>query len=149
MERFDRRTLLAVAAGAAIAPGIVLRRSPSDRALRQLEREVLGPVVARGDRGYAAGRPLWNTRFDAVLPRAIVYCENTEDVERTVRWARRHGVRVVARAGGHSYAGYSTVRDGVVVDVSRIDRIRPRANGTAVVGAGAVLIDVYTALAAR
>jgi FAD/FMN-containing dehydrogenase len=148
MERFDRRTLLVMAAAGAVAPRSVLRRSPTDRALRQLEREVVGPVVSRGEPGYKKGRLLWNTRFDAVLPRAIVYCANTEDVQRTVHWARRNGVRIVPRAGGHSYAGYSTVRDGVVVDVSRIDRVQLRANQTAVVGAGAALIDVYTALAA-
>ena len=51
------------------------------------------------------------------------------------------------RSGGHSYGGYSTTT-GVVLDVSRLNRVRV-AGGRAVVGAGAVLVDVYAALAAH
>ncbi len=102
--------------------------------------------MARGQSGYAAAKELFNTRFDAISPQAIAYCQSGSDVRQAVLWARRHGVRVAARAGGHSYAGYSTT-PGVVVDVSRIGAVRVDAAGkTAVVGAGARLIDVYEAL---
>ena len=50
------------------------------------------------------------------------------------------------RSGGHSYGGYST-GSGLVLDVSRMHGVQ-LANGIATVGAGAQLIDVYTALAA-
>src|SRR5205823_464104 len=52
-------------------------------------------------------------------------------------------------SGGHSYAGYSTVHDGVVLDLRHLRSIRgSRSSSTATVGAGAQLIDVYAALAA-
>ncbi|HEY2311764.1 MAG TPA: FAD-dependent oxidoreductase, partial [Gaiellaceae bacterium] len=76
---------------------------------------------------------LIDSRFDGTHPRAIVYCESAADVEKTVRWARRHAIHIVPRCGGHSYAGYSTT--------SR--------NDVATVGAGACLIDVYAPLAAH
>jgi FAD/FMN-containing dehydrogenase len=54
----------------------------------------------------------------------------------------------VPRAGGHSYAGYSTTSNGVVVDLSRMRGVRV-SNGQATIGAGTQLIDVYAKLSAR
>ena len=68
-------------------------------------------------------------------------------MQAVVRWAQRRGVAVIPRSGGHSYAGYST-GTGVVVDLSALRGIRIEG-GTAVIGAGSRLIDVYAALAAR
>jgi FAD binding domain/Berberine and berberine like len=89
---------------------------------------------------------LVNSRFDGARPRAIVYCESAEDVQRTVRWAQKHALHIVPRCGGHSYAGYSTISRGVVVDVSRLNRVHVQ-DDIATVGAGARLIDVYGGLA--
>ena len=97
---------------------------------------------------YGQDKVLVNSRFDGSHPRAIVYCASVEDVEKTVRWARKHAIRIVPRCGGHSYAGYSTTSQGVVVDVSRLRHVKTR-NGIAAVGAGARLIDVYSGLAAH
>lgn len=115
---------------------------------RELARELAGTVVTPSSAAYGRDKVLVNSRFDGTHPRAIVYCESAEDVERTVRWARKHAIRIVPRCGGHSYAGYSTTGEGVVVDVSRMRHVHVR-NGIATVGAGARLIDVYTALAAH
>ena len=65
-----------------------------------------------------------------------------------VRWANSFDVRVVARSGGHSYAGYSTPRDGVVLDLSRLRGVGV-SNGRATMGPGAQLIDVQRALTRR
>jgi FAD/FMN-containing dehydrogenase len=70
-------------------------------------------------------------------------------VRTCVSRVRGHGVRLAARGGGHSYAGYSTPDKGVVVDLSALKSITVKSDGTAVVGAGARLIDVYAALAAH
>ena len=94
---------------------------------------------------YGRDKLLIDSRFDGAHPQAIVYCESAEDVEKTVHWARKHTIHIVPRCGGHSYAGYSTTSKGVVVDVSRMNRVHVR-NGIVTVGAGARLIDVYGAL---
>ncbi|WP_107501520.1 FAD-binding oxidoreductase, partial [Streptomyces viridosporus] len=62
--------------------------------------------------------------------------------------ARARAVPVAIRNGGHSYAGWSSGDGRLIVDVSALDTVRASA-GTAVVGAGAKLIDVYRALAAK
>jgi FAD/FMN-containing dehydrogenase len=54
----------------------------------------------------------------------------------------------VARSGGHSYAGYCTTGDGVVLDLSRLRGIRVN-HGRATFGPAARLIDVQRALTRR
>jgi FAD/FMN-containing dehydrogenase len=80
-------------------------------------------------------------------PAAIAQVANGADVRTCVRRVR--GVPLAARSGGHSYAGYSTPDKGVVVDLAALHAITVKPDGTAVVGAGARLIDVYAALAAH
>jgi FAD/FMN-containing dehydrogenase len=56
---------------------------------------------------------------------------------------------VAPRAGGHSYTGAST-GPGLIVDVTRMGSVAfDAASGTATIGAGARLVDVYAALATR
>src|ERR687886_1578886 len=154
MERLDRRELLTrgLAAGAALASPAWLRLGdgqPTARRLRELARGLHGDLLTPSSSGYARARTLYSPRFDAVRPRAIVFCETVGDVVRTIRWARRYGVHLVARSGGHSYGGYSTTT-GVVLDVSRLHDVRVDAAARrATVGAGALLIDVHAALAAH
>jgi FAD/FMN-containing dehydrogenase len=102
-------------------------------------------VVTPSSAAYGRDKLLIDSRFDGAHPQAIVYCESAEDVQKTVRWARKHAIHIVPRCGGHSYAGYSTANKGVVVDVSRMNRMHVH-RGVATVGAGARLIDVYGGL---
>ena len=152
MERLTRRQL--VARGTALAFAAVpladalAASAPPSGIFRELDRSLRGDVIQRGEAGYNAARMLYNTRFDAIKPAAIAFCESATDVQRTVRWARKHGIRIVPRSGGHSYGGYSTTT-GVVVDVSRIDAISLTLDDRAALGAGARLIDVYASLAQR
>ncbi|NLT05324.1 MAG: FAD-binding oxidoreductase [Solirubrobacterales bacterium] len=162
MARIDRRSFIAGSAAgvaaatlpveglAATAEELLGEASISNRALRALRSAVRGPVMTRRSRGYATTRLVYNERFDGVRPQAVVEPLNARDVQAVVRWAQRFDVRVVAKAGGHSYAGYSTIGNGVVVDLRRIAGVRPHSRNTrANVGAGAQLIDVYSALSRR
>jgi len=103
--------------------------------------------VRPGDRGYGTARLVFNPRYDGIRPAAIAYCAGTADVRSCLAFAGRHGVAVVPRAGGHSYIGAST-GPGLVVDVTPMHAVRvDAASGTATIGAGARLVDVYAALA--
>jgi FAD/FMN-containing dehydrogenase len=118
-----------------------------DPRVRRLAAVVRGPVLTSRSPGYDAARVPYNSRYRRVRPLAVVRPLGPGDVSRTILWARRNGVRLAARSGGHSYAGYSTTR-GVVVDLRNLHAIRvDRGSGTATVGAGARLIDVERKLA--
>jgi FAD/FMN-containing dehydrogenase len=153
VDGLTRRQLLgrgaALALGAApLADALAAAAASPTGIFRELDRSLSGDVVVRGGPGYKAAHVLYNTRFDGIRPQAIAFCESATDVQRTIRWAHKHGIHIVPRSGGHSYGGYSTTT-GVVVDVSRIDALSLTADNRAAVGAGAHLIDVYAALAQR
>ena len=137
-----------LALGAAVAPR--WRRAPAaaaDPRVEELGRLLRGDVIGRGQPWYGRARLLFDTAYDAASPLAIAYCTSADDVARTIAWARRHRIRLAARSGGHSYGGYSTT-PGVILDLSRLSRVTV-AGTTAVVGAGARLIDVQAELAAH
>ena len=105
-------------------------------------------MFERGAPGYSAAAQLYNPRFDGILPSAVARPVDSVDVRNAIRFTAAHGVPVRARSGGHSYAGYSTLTGGVVLDLRELNAITVNTNArTATVGAGAQLIDVSAALA--
>jgi hypothetical protein len=90
---------------------------------------------------------LFDPRFDGIHPAGIAYCRGPHDVATCIAFARKYGVPVAARSGGHSYAGWSSTT-GLIVDVSQMAGARVSGEN-AVVGAGTRLIDMYNGLAAR
>src|SRR5579862_4314147 len=110
-------------------------------------RDLSGPLVRPGEGDYATAKLLFDPRFDSLHPAGIAYCASPHDVATSVAFARRHGLPVAARCGGHSYAGWSSTR-GLILDVTRMAGVSV-SGGTAVIGAGTRLIDVYGGLAAH
>ena len=114
-----------------------------------LQQAIAGHVFERGQPGFAQAAHVFNPRFDHVLPDAVARPVDGADVRDAIRFCTAGGVRVRARSQGHSYGGYSTAFHGVVLDLRLLHRIEiDRSSHTATVGAGAQLIDVYSALAA-
>lgn len=135
---------LAAASGWSLVRDATARTDPR---LRELARLVRGPVLVPATPAFIAGSAPFNLRYERTRPLGVAQPLDARDVGATIRWARRHGVHLAARSGGHSYGGYST-STGLVLDLSRLRRISV-ARGRATVGAGARLIDVETTLAAH
>ena len=114
---------------------------------RALRRRLGSRLVLPGDRGYSVYRLGYNKLNDGQRPAAVARCASAADVQACLDVARGHGVPIAARSGGHSYLGYSVPNGGLVIDLRLMSQVRVRPDGTAVVGAGARLIEVYTALA--
>ena len=112
----------------------------------ELAQKLSGSVVLPSDSAYATAKLAFNEQFDGISPAAIALCSTPSDVQRCVEFARRHGVHVAARSGGHSYGGYS-LTSGLVIDVTPMSGISVASgNSTARIGAGARLIDIYDTL---
>ncbi|MFC0436099.1 FAD-binding oxidoreductase [Kutzneria buriramensis] len=109
-----------------------------------LARGLAGRLLQPADADYAQAKRVFLSLYDHRRPAAIALCETPADVQRCVEFARTQGNPVAARSGGHSYAGYSTPDGGLIVDVSRLDTVEVRDDGTAVVGAGARMAGVYS-----
>ncbi|MEU6507618.1 FAD-binding oxidoreductase [Streptomyces sp. NPDC046942] len=113
-----------------------------------LAHDLDGTLVRPGDAAWRTAHQLYNTRFDGLKPAAVAYVAHADDIRTTLAYAQAHHLKVSIRNGGHSYAGYSSGDNRLILDVSRLNRIRV-SGGQAVVGAGSKLIDVYRALAAK
>jgi FAD/FMN-containing dehydrogenase len=113
-----------------------------DALAKALGSKLLRPT----DAGYLTAARLYSTRFDGVRPAAVAQCATTEDVQKCLAFIRATGMPVAARSGGHSYAGYSTT-SGLVINLAPMKQVKSTGPNTAIVGAGATLVDVYAGLA--
>jgi FAD/FMN-containing dehydrogenase len=95
---------------------------PSDTAIRSLEGRLRGQVVRPGDVDYDRARRVWNAAVDR-HPAVIVRPRDGADVAEAVAFARAGDLPLAVRGGGHSPAGYGTVDDGLVVDLSGMKRL--------------------------
>ena len=84
------------------------------------------------DTSFNSLKQVYNTRFDVNTPLAIASAATESQVQRIVRCARAAGVPAVARSGGHSFEGYSTLNGSVVID------LRPYMKGVSIDGKNAV-----------
>jgi FAD/FMN-containing dehydrogenase len=83
----------------------------------QLDGAIGGEVLLAGSAAYGRLERPFNARFDQLRPQAVVRCASPEDAAETIGFARRHGLGLALRAGGHDFAGRSSSR-GVVLDVA-------------------------------
>jgi FAD/FMN-containing dehydrogenase len=116
-----------------------------DTAWQNLTTAVEGEVVLPGYPRYDEVRRPQIPRFHDVRPQAVVLCRKPEDVLETIAFARRSGIEVAVRSGGHDFAGRSS-GPGIVLDLTPMHALDVSA-GLATVGPGFRLGDLYTALA--
>jgi FAD/FMN-containing dehydrogenase len=95
---------------------------PSESAIRSLEEHLRGDVVRPGDNEYDQARRVWNAVVDR-RPTLIVRPRQVADVIEAVDFARTNDLLLAVRGGAHSPAGYGTVDDGLVVDLSNMKRL--------------------------
>jgi FAD/FMN-containing dehydrogenase len=112
-----------------------------------LAAKMQGSLILPGNALYDETRVVYNSRFDSVMPQAIALCASAADVSAVLAMVRASGLAVTPRSGGHGYGGYST-GSGVVIDVGSMNTITI-GSGTATIGAGAKLVDVYDQLSAQ
>ncbi len=105
-------------------------------ALDTLRADIHGTVMAPGDDRYDAARQLFLGSIDR-HPAVIVEVADTQDVARTIAFAREAGLPLAVRSGGHGAGGFASVDDGVVIDVRRLESLDIDVQGrTAWAGAG-------------
>lgn len=112
----------------------LLSYSPAQ--LNELRGRLAGTAVTPEDPGYNDGRTVFMHTYQH-YPQLIVFCTIATDVLACLAFARETGLKVTARSGGHSTAGYSS-NDQLVIDVGGISHVLvDRERRTARVGAGA------------
>jgi FAD/FMN-containing dehydrogenase len=110
-----------------------------------LSSALKGRVVQQGDAEYDEARALYNAMIDK-RPLAVAYCTDEGDVSAAIGFARKEGLPIAIRSGGHNGGGLGSVDGGVVIDLSPMKRIRvePQAKLVRVDG-GVLLGELVTA----
>ncbi len=121
-----------------------------DGSMRDLDRSELdalasaldGYLFLRDDEGYTEAVSLWNGMITK-RPAAVVVAGTTDDVARTVGFAREQQVELSIKGGGHNIAGLALSDGGVTLDLSQLREVTVDAQGRlARVAPGCTLGDV-------
>ena len=113
----------------------------------ELRTAIHGRVIAPGDTDYDTARVVMLGGIDK-HPAVIVRVADSADVATVIGLARRTGLELAIRSGGHSGAGHSTTEGGIVLDLRDLTTLDVDVEGrTAWVGSGLSAVQVCTALA--
>lgn len=138
-------TRRSVLAGMGMAAAGAMLPMPTAAAASSLGVKLIRPY----DAAYATAKQAYNPLFDSRMPWGIAQPVSTTEVQRCIDYAHRTKLPVAARSGGHSYTGNSTPDKGLIVDLRALRGVVVHDDGTASIGPGARLGEVYTALAAK
>jgi FAD/FMN-containing dehydrogenase len=97
-----------------------------------------GTVLLPEDEGYAEARAVHNGLIDR-RPAVIARCRNAADVADAVRFARREGLEICVRGGGHNVAGRAVMDDALMVDLAPMKGIHVDPAARTVRAQGGVL----------
>lgn len=96
---------------------MTLSASRSGLDLVPLRAGFAGTVLTPSDgSAYDAARIAFNAMFDR-RPAVIACAASATDVAHAIGFARAAGLTLAVRGGGHSVAGYSTIEDGLLLDL--------------------------------
>lgn len=107
--------------------GIVSSKDTSEKIpegeLNEFRIGLRGQLLQSNDAGYEEARKVWNGMIDK-RPAMIVRCAGVSDVLTCVRFAKKHGLVVAVRGGGHNVAGNATCDGGMLIDFSKMKSVR-------------------------
>ena len=93
--------------GCSPRPAITPASTPTALPWDALAGTLHGQLLRPGQAGFDSASAPWNLRYASLKPAAVARCLSVDDVRASLLWATQHQVPLVARSGGHSYAGYS------------------------------------------
>ena len=114
--------------------------------IREFPSEVRGRLIRPHDDGYDEARSVFYGGFDR-RPALIVRVEDATDVSRVVALARKSGLELAVRSGGHSVAGHSVSDGGIVLDLSEMKNLELDVEGRTAWAQTGLTAGEYTAAA--
>jgi FAD/FMN-containing dehydrogenase len=110
-----------------------------------IKETITGRVLTAGDSDYEETRQIWNAMIDR-RPAVIVQPASAEDVPQAIQFARKSGLEISVRGAGHNIAGNALCNGGLMIDFSKMRRVRvDAAKMRAYVEPGATLADLDSA----
>jgi len=106
-------------------------------AAAELASTFAGQLLKPADVGYDDARKVHNGLIDK-RPALIARCRGVADVVDAINLARRLGLEVAVRGGGHNVAGRATIDGGVMIDLSPMKVVHVDPNDRTVEAQGGV-----------
>jgi len=99
------------------------RSQIDSHALKKLRAQLKGSLILPTDSSYEVARRIyfWNPDTER-RPALVIRCAQADDVRYGVDLARRYGLEVAVRGGGHSLMGWGT-SNGLVIDMTGMNRV--------------------------
>ncbi|MDP9869314.1 MULTISPECIES: FAD-binding oxidoreductase [Streptosporangium] len=115
-------------------------------AFEALRRDFGGDIIEPGAAEYTAAS---RSVLASGSPACVLRPRSVGDVRAAVRFAADAGLSPAVRGGGHSFAGFGTTDDGVVIDLSELANVEviDKERHLVRIGGGATWGQVATALA--
>ena len=124
-----------------------MNQYPAEAAVTGLAAQLGPDAVITAGAAYEQACRIWNGAVTS-RPALVVRARTQDDVQAAVRAARRHGLPLSVRAGGHDWAGRSLRDGGLVIDLTGMSQVTVNPEErTATVGGGATAADVIAAAA--
>ncbi|MGZ3862981.1 MAG: FAD-binding oxidoreductase [Bacteroidia bacterium] len=104
--------------------------------------EVKLDLVERNDPRYEALRKGFNKRIDK-FPLVIALCTSTQEVAVAVKYAKENKLAIAVKSGGHSMEGFSCNDGGMVINLSKMNKVEFLDGNKIKVGPGCTLAGLY------
>ncbi len=101
----------------------MVRVSLDETTIQEFGTSLRGELIRPADERYDEARKVYNGMIDR-HPSLIARCADVADVVAAVNFAREYGLVAAIRGGGHNVAGFGTVDDGIVIDLSGMRSVR-------------------------
>jgi FAD/FMN-containing dehydrogenase len=89
-------------------------------ALSAFKQSFEGDIVTPDDHDAGYPEAIAQCAANAERPaRAVTFVKDTNDVSLALDYARMNNLQIAIRCGGHSPSGASSIKDGIVIDLSR------------------------------
>ncbi len=97
----------------------ILSPKISSLPIETLQADFTGKLISPSDPEYDKLRVVFYGGIDR-KPALIILAENSKDVQKAVALSHSTGLDLCVRSGGHSFAGYSSCDDGIVLDLRKM-----------------------------
>jgi FAD/FMN-containing dehydrogenase len=94
----------------------------------ELQKSMAGEVSLPGSPSYDEAVRIWNGAVTR-RPAVVASCTTAEDVAAALGVARREGLEVSVRGGGHNYAGNALCDGGMMIDLTPMKTVRVDVEG--------------------
>jgi FAD/FMN-containing dehydrogenase len=110
--------------------------------METFRQKFTGQILTPGDAEYERSRSVWNGAINR-RPAVIAKCTTTAQVSEAVQLARRSGLELAVRGGGHNYAGHAVCEGGLMIHLGAMKDVTVDGGARrATCGGGATWADL-------